>query len=1656
MKESTPMLRVADTKVLDPALGQHGSSASFDARVLDRPQPTEVAGLPLAPIVGGLTVADIVAGGVVAISGYMLINNRQGANDALAQMIGDVGRRLQWTGQQAQYAQQAVGQFLSSAYSRMGGDAAGIARELVDFIGSLHRRFSGAPSAPAAPRAPAAASVPPVPTAPAREGAPAGSPALYQSPDPQPAAAVSTQSIRQLQQMLPTIGVQRALRGAGIEIQRPAAKLDQLPEMASQYRKLQELRLSTDWPALSPSLGPEIRAIENRLKATVQSSEREARALMDKAEKLLHGGAALTPTQRATVRSIGEQVNKLQQRIEAAYEPLHEAGLYTNPWHPVAAQIGTWLNSLPGKLAAAAQADRSRPAAPDAAAARGPAESGTQSSLQALVPAQAALPAINRWGQALQQLADLPADANAAQRLVAREALEAAGGEVQQRLGQPQVLALLHGAAAAAVPGGAPQPPDDERALNMLLNGLANALGTSIGDVVQGALTGQPVTPDNALKGALIAFALGAALPDGASLLGRMGLNAVAGGAETWARQVAGLDPQDPSTIAINALFGAGAGAVAEGIFRALGRIISGPKLALEGDSALPSRSNAEGPYRINGSDNPGGGKGPSNAGGSDGPGNTRGSTRPGNAGSGEGTVGAGSGNSGPPRGPTASIPSGSSDPRWPADVSALPAKDFAQLYESTYQGGFTKLADGSEIKFPPSALKAAELYDQWAPKDAAKLHELQQKHPHVPYPVVVALRMLVDKSRIADLQTGTVSSDSLQAILANPRTGLDKQVAVEITLPGTLPSKSFNYFTDNINPKTQSSEVRQTSYFPPGAAPDEVYRDFARALVSGNATYARQVADPSKPTVSELNDLVKTTNLQSLGIFVMSDPRDPTRVATMSATARSYGAIESLDGATYPSGTYLYLGQLTAGRLSGSGAENINALQALVANSAEYQGIALYTYSPLNDIYLKQGFQLTAVRYDPADGRIRFHYRWHNSTTPLAAEGSAQPRWPRTFVIGDDAPLTVGQPLSQPDAGGQPPSNAPGAASKAAQPTFPPPVQAGGTPLVETIGVPPQPPLPLPAADPISQFAFGTAAFLNLNPLEVAFTKTSDWLGRLTRPVSNWIVDIPAQVWDRLPEGVRSDLREILTGQPATWMPESARGQLDDTTAGALRNVTVVPDEAWQQLPPEMQAHLARAAEGNVFTVEQGLRLDEKSRQAVLQAPLGIGSAIEWTFVGKDGSESLITKVAQGVDRLWQSPPVEIALGTSKAIGFLAHKGVTALMVLEAASGGPKIHLYNPVSRQPITEPALEALTIGYVPKTEGTMAVTLQGSLVPSASVTFWASGPVMRSGIPRLDRKVDGDAVLSRVISTWQANPGAVGMVTKIGVPDAHWARGFTLRPAGEIGANPLVGMTSLQSDTSAAKGGRSATSSLDAYSLGVIDPLGFLGAYDTVRVGNIGVTPLRAVNNLGAGFKASGGTAGFTFDRTAGADKMAASAFQTNPAFNWRMRTDAPSSFELSPDGKRLAAAWPETAGGSSVGMFIPTRGAFEVERSLFVDPATGWMAIHAADSELPPLWINDRIANASKAAGDARGGKYDAASFVADPARASADQWVQALQTEPGRTRVANLIVQLGGGDAARGVQVLSAKAADPTVQALLGSNVGFFRMIAEQTAEGRR
>lgn len=44
---------------------------------------------------------------------------------------------------------------------------------------------------------------------------------------------------------------------------------------------------------------------------------------------------------------------------------------------------------------------------------------------------------------------------------------------------------------------------------------------------------------------------------------------------------------------------------------------------------------------------------------------------------------------------------------------------------------------------------------------------------------------------------------------------------------------------------------------------------------------------------------------------------------------------------------------------------------------------------------------------------------------------------------------------------------------------------------------------------------------------------------------------------------------------------------------------------------------------------------------------------------------------------------------------------------------------------------------------------------------------------------------------------------------------------------------------------------------------------------------------------------------------------------------------------------------------------------------------------------------------------------DAKALDAEP-----DQWVQALQSEPGRTRVTDMILKLGGGDAARVLAIL--------------------------------
>ena len=551
--------------------------------------------------------------------------------------------------------------------------------------------------------------------------------------------------------------------------------------------------------------------------------------------------------------------------------------------------------------------------------------------------------------------------------------------------------------------------------------------------------------------------------------------------------------------------------------------------------------------------------------------------------------------------------------------------------------------------------------------------------------------------------------------------------------------------------------------------------------------------------------------------------------------------------------------------------------------------------------------------------------------------------------------------------------------------------------------------------------------------------------ISRLTNPLTEAVVGAPQYVWNALPDGFRADVRRI-AGQPEVLLPESMYRGLDPATASALRNANVVPAPHWERLPPELQAQMLQEAKGVVHSLQTSRQLDAKMNQAVRQAPLGIGSAIEWTFAGRNGRESLVTKVAKGIDRLWQSPPMQMAQGTAKVIGFVAHKGVTALMVLEAAAGGPKIHFYNPTSRQPISEPVLEALTIGYIPKTDGTTSVTLQGSLAPSASITFWATGPVVRNGIPRLDGKNDKGAAVNRIISTGQATLAMVGVVTKVGEPNDHWVRGMTLRPLGELGINPLVGMSTLRkgaAGNSAPKGG----GDLDMYGYAVIDPMGFIGYIDSLRIGPVAVTPLRGVANVGPGVRGSVGTSGLGAVRTPSFGSLVASAFQPNPAFNWSPRNVPPHHAEAAPDGKRLIATW-KTSEGSSVGVFVRTRGAFQIEDALYVDPATGWMAVRTADAATPVLWLSNRVANAVKVAGDGRAGRFDGAAFQAHAMSATSDQWVQALQTETGRSHVASEILRLGGGHVGKGLDRMSSSVSDATVRQIIHANRNFFLSLA--------
>ncbi|MCA3175921.1 MAG: hypothetical protein ING36_10335 [Burkholderiales bacterium] len=113
---------------------------------------------------------------------------------------------------------------------------------------------------------------------------------------------------------------------------------------------------------------------------------------------------------------------------------------------------------------------------------------------------------------------------------------------------------LLNGTVSA--PGMPPMGPDDQKLLKMVIEGLCNALGSTMFDSLQGKSLEQQ------LQGLSIAFVVGA-LTEG-NLETRIDVfvaNALAAGLEDYVRQLAGLDPaQSGLNNIINMLFGGGLG----------------------------------------------------------------------------------------------------------------------------------------------------------------------------------------------------------------------------------------------------------------------------------------------------------------------------------------------------------------------------------------------------------------------------------------------------------------------------------------------------------------------------------------------------------------------------------------------------------------------------------------------------------------------------------------------------------------------------------------------------------------------------------------------------------------------------------------------------------------------------------------------------------------------------------------------------------------------------------------------------------------------------------------------------------------------------------------------------------------------------------------
>jgi hypothetical protein len=296
---------------------------------------------------------------------------------------------------------------------------------------------------------------------------------------------------------------------------------------------------------------------------------------MNAAEQRLHSGTPLSGEQSIALRATAARLQGLQATIQNTYAALRTAGLYEANRHPVAAQIATWRASLASRLDAASQPPAAGRAAPPAAVTATAPITAAQIVDRPTAAVDAALQAIGQWGQLARQLVEMPADAKPERRKEVEGLVMRAGQQLQQALVHPEVIrvmkassadgtgtasASIAGAASASPPPNGKDPRGKHELTRRLQEALINAVGSSLGDLLEHFTGGAQISPERLVTGQLIAASIGFLLP--ASLSGPVRgslINGAASGAEAVVRQKVGVDPEDPAAVAASFFFAAGA-----------------------------------------------------------------------------------------------------------------------------------------------------------------------------------------------------------------------------------------------------------------------------------------------------------------------------------------------------------------------------------------------------------------------------------------------------------------------------------------------------------------------------------------------------------------------------------------------------------------------------------------------------------------------------------------------------------------------------------------------------------------------------------------------------------------------------------------------------------------------------------------------------------------------------------------------------------------------------------------------------------------------------------------------------------------------------------------------------------------------------------------